>query len=287
MKYLSLFSGVGGFELAIHQVFAKAECLGFCEIDPVLTRFYKTKYPQHTPLGNVTSADFKPFFNKVDLLVAGFPCCDLSIINIHRKNLDGKKSSLFSEIVRCMQECSPRYFLIENVARLSADVRAELDAAFGVKGIPLNSNSCSAQNRNRMFWFNWTLTNTRILHPDPVISLVSVLEPKKAVKILQLNEEKAAFYEDDPTSLRRIRHISDKNKSGTLTSAPANVIVDKRFRPPMKRKLAAVEMERLQTFPEHYTKDLSYSKCVFAMKNAITVALVRNIFEDLKLVYTE
>jgi len=34
MKYISLFSGIGGFEQAIHEVFPDAECLGYSEIDP-------------------------------------------------------------------------------------------------------------------------------------------------------------------------------------------------------------------------------------------------------------
>lgn len=282
MKYLSLFSGIGGFEVSINNVFPNAECLGFCEIDNVLSKFYQKKYPDHQALGDVTLANFKPFKNKVDLIVAGFPCSDLSIMKQHRQNLEGEKSSLFSEIVRCIKECKPRYFLIENVARLPVDVHDKLNQAFGVNGIILDSNCCSGQNRKRMFWFNWPLKNILLQQPDELLTFVSFLDSKKSVLALKLSEEKSKFYSDDPTSFRRIRHISDKNKSGTLTSYPSNVIIDKRFKPPMKRKFSINEMEKLQTFPLNYTKELRYTKAEFGLKNAVTVNLVTAILQDLK-----
>ena len=281
MKYLSLFSGIGGFEVSINSVFPNAECLGFCEIDNVLSKFYQKKYPSHRPLGDVKLADFKLFNNQVDLLVAGFPCSDLSIFKVYRKGLEGEKSSLFLEIVRCIQECSPRYFLIENVARLPVKINEELDKVFGVKGIMLDSNCCSGQNRKRMFWCNWPLTNKLLFQPNPIISFESVLDSKKSVRLLKLSEEKTRFYSDDRTSMRRIRHISNKNKSGTLASYPSNVVIDTRFSPPMKRKMSINEMEKLQTFPLNYTKQLKKTKAEFGLKNAVTVDLVIAILQEL------
>ena len=72
MKYLSLFSGIGGFECAIDQVFVKAKCLGFSEIDKMATKVYLTHFPDHPPLspdGDICKVEFRPFRGSVDLVV--------------------------------------------------------------------------------------------------------------------------------------------------------------------------------------------------------------------------
>ena len=89
MKYLSLFSGIGGFECAINQVFKKAQCLGFSEIDKMATKVYLEHFPDHPALGDITQVDFRPFRGQVDLVVGGFACQDLSSIrNLHFKDKD-------------------------------------------------------------------------------------------------------------------------------------------------------------------------------------------------------
>jgi len=68
MKYLSLFSGVGGFELGVGD---QHECIGFSEIDKYATQVYK-KHFNHKEYGDITKINAKelPDF---DLLVGGFP----------------------------------------------------------------------------------------------------------------------------------------------------------------------------------------------------------------------
>ena len=46
IKYLSLFSGIGGFELAIQSIFPNAECVGFSEIDKHAIKTYKKHFPE-------------------------------------------------------------------------------------------------------------------------------------------------------------------------------------------------------------------------------------------------
>lgn len=55
MRYLSLFSGIGGFEVAIHQVFGhQAKCVGYSEIDKHAIAEYGRHYPSHKNLGDIT-----------------------------------------------------------------------------------------------------------------------------------------------------------------------------------------------------------------------------------------
>ena len=54
MKYLSLFSGIGGFEVALHSIFPLSQCLGFSEIKPEAITVYQQHFPTHQNIGDIT-----------------------------------------------------------------------------------------------------------------------------------------------------------------------------------------------------------------------------------------
>jgi DNA-cytosine methyltransferase len=115
MKYASLFSGVGGFDLGFDQ--AGMECVLQVEQDKqaleVLSRHWPN-VPKMTDVREVTkeSIDVKP-----DVIVGGFPCQDVSIAG-KRKGLAGERSGLWSEFHRILRELTPRWVVIENVPGL-------------------------------------------------------------------------------------------------------------------------------------------------------------------------
>ena len=111
MKYLSVFSGIGGFEVAIHDLFPFAECVGFSEIDPTAIDIYMKHFPTHKNLGPVEEVKVGPEM-EIELLVGGSPCQDLSAGNVktrmsNRPTLNGSKSKLFYEYLRILKECKP------------------------------------------------------------------------------------------------------------------------------------------------------------------------------------
>lgn len=113
MRYLSLFSGVGGFELAFG---AENECIGYSEIEPKIIEIYQKHFPKHKNYGDIKKikAEELPDF---DLVVGGFPCPDFSIAG-KRKGFDGKSGNLFFEIARIIGVKKPTYLLLENVRGL-------------------------------------------------------------------------------------------------------------------------------------------------------------------------
>ena len=98
MKYLSLFSGIGGFELGIMQSNAyQPECIGYSEIDKYAIQVYE-KHFKHKNYGDITKIHAKDISDH-ELLVGGFPCQPFSIAG-KRRGFEDTRGTLFFEIVR-------------------------------------------------------------------------------------------------------------------------------------------------------------------------------------------
>lgn len=114
LKFLDLFSGIGGFALPLTE--AGNECIGFSEINKEAIKIYQKHFPTHANLGDITAIDAKklPDF---DLLVGGFPCQSFSIAG-SRKGFNDTRGTLFFDIARIIKEKRPRCVLLENVKGL-------------------------------------------------------------------------------------------------------------------------------------------------------------------------
>jgi DNA (cytosine-5)-methyltransferase 1 len=80
--------------------------------------------------GDFTELDAKRFRGKVDCVVAGFPCQDLSVAG-RRAGLDGKRSGLFFEVTRIAADCGAQFMLLENVAGIATATATVMDEAEG------------------------------------------------------------------------------------------------------------------------------------------------------------
>ena len=116
MKYLSLFSGIGGFELGLANSKYDFECIGYSEIDKYAKSIYSRHFPRHKDLGD--ASEIRPEeLEDFELLVGGFPCQAFSLSG-KRKGFDDTRGTLFFEIARICKEKKPRYLLLENVKGL-------------------------------------------------------------------------------------------------------------------------------------------------------------------------
>ena len=115
MKFGSLFSGIGGFDLGLER--AGMECAWQVEIDPYATKVLKKHWPnvkQYKDVREVGKHNLEP----VDLICGGFPCQDLSAAGKRAGLREGTKSGLWSEYSRIIGELRPKYVLVENVPGL-------------------------------------------------------------------------------------------------------------------------------------------------------------------------
>ena len=156
MRYLSLFSGIGGFELGIGN---GHECVGYSEIDKYATAIYQKHFPNHKNYGDITKID-PATLPDFDLLVGGFPCQAFSIAG-KRLGFADTRGTLFFDIARILKEKHPRLFLLKNVkGLLSHDngntfktIISTLDElGYDLQWQVLNSkNHGVPQNRERVF----------------------------------------------------------------------------------------------------------------------------------------
>lgn len=113
MKFGSLFSGIGGFDLGFER--AGMECAWQCEIDQPCQKLLSHKFGArlYDDVRTITAGNAEP----VDLICGGFPCQDVSIAG-KRTGLAGERSGLWNEFARIIEEFKPRWVVVENVPGL-------------------------------------------------------------------------------------------------------------------------------------------------------------------------
>jgi DNA (cytosine-5)-methyltransferase 1 len=110
----SLFAGIGGFDLGLER--AGMECRWQVEIDPFCRKVLEKHWP-HVPKYEDVRTVGAHNLERVDLIVGGFPCQDISYAGFGA-GLDGERSGLWYEFARILGEMGPRYALVENVTAL-------------------------------------------------------------------------------------------------------------------------------------------------------------------------
>jgi DNA-cytosine methyltransferase len=288
MKYLSLFSGIGGFELALHKNFPDATCLGFSEVDKAALTVYQSHFPFHPCLGDVNKIDFKQFEGQVDLVVGGFPCQNLSTLNPKdRKGLQGEKSKLFFQLLRCLQECKPRFFIAENVASMSIKNKTAISKLLGVNPVEINACHFTAQTRRRLFWCNFQVKNVNPRESKD-IEFIDILEPCSEVKKLACSLAYQNYLFEDLNGKTRMERYPTVHDSSQPKSRPlpvgysGHIIRDKRFNPELFRKLTPKECERLQGFQDDYTIAVCNTSRYRLLGNAVCVPVVEHICLSMK-----
>ena len=153
LTVLSLFDGVSCGRIALQRANIPVEKYYASEIDKYAIQVTQKNWPDTIQIGDVKNV-YARNLPKIDLLIGGSPCQDLSIAKAGRKGLDGERSGLFWHYVRLLRTCKPKYFLLENVASMSKDNKHKITEVLGVDPIMINSALVSAQQRKRLYWTN-------------------------------------------------------------------------------------------------------------------------------------
>jgi DNA (cytosine-5)-methyltransferase 1 len=158
MKHASLFSGIGGFDLA-------AEWMGWenvfhCEWNNFGQKVLKYYWPNAISYHDITKTDFTIYRGTIDILTGGFPCQPYSVAGKRLGKEDERH--LWPEMLRAIREIAPTYVVGENVRGLLSwnggmvfdEVQADLEAE-GYEVIPFILPACAvdAPHRRDRVWF--------------------------------------------------------------------------------------------------------------------------------------
>jgi len=151
LNVLSLFDGMSCGQIALERAGIKVNNYFASEIDKYAIQVAKHNYTNTQHIGDVTKVKASEL-PKIDLLIGGSPCQGFSFAG-KQLNFNDPRSKLFFEFVRLLKECSPKYFLLENV-KMKKEYQDVITQHLGVEPIEINSNLLSAQNRKRIYWTN-------------------------------------------------------------------------------------------------------------------------------------
>jgi DNA (cytosine-5)-methyltransferase 1 len=164
MRHGSLFSGIGGFDLA-------AEWMGWenvfhCEWMEFPRKVLDYHFPNADSHIDICKTDFKKYANTIDILTGGFPCQPFSLAG-KRKGTDDERY-LWGEMLRAIQEIKPRFVIAENVAGITSidgglvfeQVCLDLEAeGYEVQPFIIPAAAKNAPHRRDRCWFIATNTN--------------------------------------------------------------------------------------------------------------------------------
>ena len=115
MKHGSLFSGIGGFDLAAH--WAGIDTVFACEIDEWSRKVLAKRFPNTTIYSDIKEANFEQYCGTVDVISGGFPCQPFSLAGKRRGTTDDRY--LWGEMLRVVREVEPTWVIAENVRGLT------------------------------------------------------------------------------------------------------------------------------------------------------------------------
>lgn len=303
MNVLSLFDGISCGQIALGRVGLKVDNYLASEIDKFALQVSKHNYPDTKHIGDVTQVRGSEL-PKIDLLIGGSPCQDLSIAKRDRKGLDGERSGLFWEYVRILKEVKPKWFILENVASMSKNNRDIISKTLGIEPIMIYASLVSAQTRKRYFWTN--IPNVE-LPQDRNIRLKDILLPDTyteydksypltasyngAVLWNSIDKNQRTMVWNKPIKVGHFksggqgqRVYSIDGKSVTLSAhgggwgAKTGLYLIKDY----ARKLEPIECERLQGLPDDYTAGISKNKRRKVLGNAFNVDVIAHILNGIK-----
>ena len=127
MTHASLFSGIGGAELAASWMGWKN--IFHCEINPFGRKVIEYHFPESKSHEDVTKTDFSEYRGQIDVLTAGFPCQPFSVAG-QRKGADDDRY-LWPEVVRVIREVRPAWVVGENVAGILTMVQPGTEVEMG------------------------------------------------------------------------------------------------------------------------------------------------------------
>ncbi len=306
IKFIDLFSGIGGFRVAFESV--GATCIFSAEIDKYACETYQKNFGDN-PLCDVSKLKANELPN-FDILCAGFPCQPFSLAG-KRKGFDDTRGTLFFDIEKVISEKQPKVFILENVKGLVnhdkgrtlkvilTTLKSKLN--YNVFYKVLNSKDYGVpQNRERIYIIGFKEHNIKFEFPEKIekkIDLSAIRENNlnecNISEIAKFNIEKHLKlhkkYEDIKSNPLLLAYEVRKsrcafrfdNLSPTLTAKMGTggnnvpIFVNE------MRKFTTKECLRIQGFPESYKITPNTAQSYKQIGNSVSVPVVTLLAQEI------
>lgn len=158
LHHISLFSGIGGFDIAAQWMGWKN--VAHCEIDPFCREILKYYWPDADSHQDIRKTDFTKYYGTIDIISGGFPCQPYSLAGFRKGKEDDRH--LWPEMLRAIREVRPRWVVGENVLGIVnwngglvfEEVQADLEAeGYQVQPYVLPACAVNAPHRRDRVWF--------------------------------------------------------------------------------------------------------------------------------------
>ncbi len=309
MNVLSLFDGIGGCRQALKEL--NIDCQYYAsEIDKYAIQVAKANHSDIEHIGDVREVQE---YSNIDLLIGGSPCQDLSIAKKDRKGLEGKRSGLFYEYLRILNETKPKYFILENVASMSkASKDIITKELFNIEPIMINSALVTAQQRKRLYWvgklFDGKYEQVKIEQPeDKKIYLTDIVEEgfvdriksycldanyykggnlksyfEKCRRQLVFNKPIRLGHFDKGGQGDRVYSIKGKSICLSANSGGKGARTGLYKIEGVARKLTITECCRLQGFLDDYVSIISNTQGYKSLGNSFTVPVIKHLLKSMQ-----
>lgn len=307
LKVASLFSGIGGIDLAFKQ--AGFDIVWSNEKDAAACKTYRYNFPSTNLVeGDIRNID-ENTIPSFDVLVAGFPCQSFSTAGF-QKGFKDPRGNLFFEIIRIVKSHQPKIIFLENVeniiehddqrtflrifnelAECGYDVKYKTLQPYEYTGVP--------QRRKRIF----IVAFKSLEHCDRFSFPEKCADKKSINDIIDFTERQHRVYYYDNTynnyanlvsAIKREKIYSIRNDGSVYCSGkicPTLIAGMGKFpeRIPVVmddygiRKLTVRECLRFQGFPETYniSRDVSIEDAYKQIGNAVCVPVVQKIATEI------
>lgn len=278
INVLSLFDGMSCGQIALNRLDIKVSKYYASEIDKPAIKVTQHNYPETIQVGDVTKLKGEDL-PQIDLLIGGSPCQGFSFAG-KKLNFEDPRSILFFEFVRLLDECKPKYFLLENV-KMKKEWQDVISDLLGVQPMRINSSKFTAAKRDRLYWTNIPNinepTDKEISFDDINSNSDNWLEDERV--------EKIANWKAQQKPLKNATFIGRKSKLPCLTARGYNqyhsgmILISNGEK---YRYLTNEEAEMAQGVPVGYTSICNDRERSHMLGNGWTVDVIAHIFSPLK-----
>jgi DNA (cytosine-5)-methyltransferase 1 len=305
VKFIDLFSGIGGFRLALEEL--GCNCVFSSEIDKFARQTYSKNFGSE-PFGDIKEISEKSI-PEHNVLVAGFPCPAFSIAGVSKNNslgrkhgLDHKQGDLFFEILRVLKHSRPNAFLLENVDHLRTYERGTIwevmkkeliSLGYSVFTKIIDANLVVPQRRKRIFIVGLRdssefifpkieekeirLTDILENHVDDEFNLNDAtwayLQKHKALHEAKGNGFGYSFANPDTRATRTLTARYGKDGS--------EILIEQKGKNP--RMLTPRECARLMGFPDDFEIPVSKTQAYKQFGNAVVPEVAKRILKSILL----